>query len=199
MATRTAEISGVLARTTGAMRPEKRAEIRDPRPLHRSPRACCAAVMRPSLSPLAPPAERTTQSRHIEGGLRVSCACELEEASSRHAARRGCAGRPVRLRQSAPPLCTASASAGAAFRCPGAAENHGDSRVSMRMLRHACEKLLSLTEAEIWGSWNWCRIARPHAVPLQCRAQAEPRPWSCMNRLYGSWLIRSRPAASRPC
>ena len=154
MATRTAEISGVLARTTGAMRPKKRAEIRDPRPLHRSPRACCAAVMRPSLSPLAPPAERTTQSRHIEGGLRVSCACELEEASSRHAARRGCAGRPVRLRQSAPPLCTASASAGAAFRCPGAAENHGDSRVSMRMLRHACEKLLSLTEAEIRGSWN---------------------------------------------
>ena len=33
-------------------------------------------------------------------------------------------------------------------------EDHGESRVSMRMLRHACEKLLSLTEAEFWGSWN---------------------------------------------
>jgi hypothetical protein len=52
VATRTAEISGVLARTTGATRPGKRAEIRDPRPPHRSPRSCCAAVMRPSLSPL---------------------------------------------------------------------------------------------------------------------------------------------------
>ena len=27
-------------------------------------------------------------------------------------------------------------------------EDHGESRVSMRMLRHACGKLLSLTEAE---------------------------------------------------
>ena len=61
-----------------------------------------------------------SQSTHREGGFRISCACELGEASSRHTARCGCAGRPVRLRQSAPPLCRASASAGAAFRCPGA-------------------------------------------------------------------------------
>jgi hypothetical protein len=61
------------------------------------------------------------EGRPREGGLRVSCACQFWEASSRHAARCGCAGRPVRLRQSAPPLCRASASAGAAFRCPGAA------------------------------------------------------------------------------
>eukprot|EP01049_Picozoa_sp_SAG25_P001643 SAG25_NODE_76_length_16934_cov_51.463202_14_plen_174_part_00 len=120
VATRTAEISGVLARTTGATRPEKRAESRDPRPPHRSPRSCCAAVN--AAISLAPPAERTTHTpTHREGGLRVSCACELGEASSRHAARCGCAGRPVRLRQSTPPLCRAFASAGAAFRCPGAA------------------------------------------------------------------------------
>ena len=66
--------------------------------------------------------------------VRVSCACELGEASSRGAACRRCGHRPVRVRQSAPPLCTASASARAAFRCPGAAESYGESRGSMRML-----------------------------------------------------------------
>ena len=38
-------------------------------------------------------------------------------------------------------------------------EDHGESRVSMRMLRHACEKLLSLTEAEFWGSGTVTVIA----------------------------------------
>ena len=84
--------------------------------------------------------------------VRVSCACELEEASSRGATCRRCGHRPVRLRQSAPPLCTAFASARAAFRCPAVGENHGESRVSMRMLRHACMRaLLILTEAEFGG------------------------------------------------
>ena len=67
VATRTAEISGVLARTTGATRPEKRAESRDPRPPHRSPRSCCAAVN--AAISLAPPAERTTHTpTHREKG-----------------------------------------------------------------------------------------------------------------------------------
>ena len=60
VATRTAEISGVLARTTGATRPEKRAEVRNPRPPHRSPRSCCAAVR--SLSPLLQSAPLTVDT-----------------------------------------------------------------------------------------------------------------------------------------
>ena len=114
MATRTAGISGVLARTSRAMRPGERAEIRDLRPPHRSPRSSCAAVN--AAISLAP--GQTTHSRHTEWGLRVSCACQFRQASPRHAARCGWAGRPVRLRSSAPPLCRASASAGVAFRCP---------------------------------------------------------------------------------
>ena len=41
----------------------------------------------------------------------------------------------------------------------------------MRMLRHACEKLLSLTEAEIRGSWN-CRQRRVmKALPASLRSE----------------------------
>jgi hypothetical protein len=51
VATRAAEISGVLAWTTGAMRPGKRADIRDLRLRHLSPRSCvlCLSVAPPPL------------------------------------------------------------------------------------------------------------------------------------------------------
>jgi hypothetical protein len=51
VATRAAEISGVLAWTTDVMRPGKHADIRDPRLRHLSPRSCvlCLSVAPPPL------------------------------------------------------------------------------------------------------------------------------------------------------
>eukprot|EP01048_Picozoa_sp_COSAG05_P000467 COSAG05_NODE_12_length_37297_cov_117.537072_30_plen_196_part_00 len=94
------------------------------------------------------------------------CAAVFWEASCGGAARRGCAGRPVRVRQSAPPLCTASASVGAAFRCPGAGEKVLISQ--RRSTMHGCH-----------APWRTSQRARgasrqAHAACSGSRSQAQP-------------------------
>ena len=71
VATRAAEISGVLAWTTGAMRPGKRADIRDLRLRHLSPRSCvlCLSV---APSPLPRGGRSEGQSESQQGGAPVA-------------------------------------------------------------------------------------------------------------------------------